>query len=359
MQNIFDTLIISIIFLIIILIITLINQKYKNNLKYILNNIIKVYKNFAHWSMSKVIFLIYATFCSLILSLPFLGILVFLFYKVAYTLKPDRISSYLLSNTIDDSLKNAVWENITTFGIIIIMLLIIFVIITSIFMYAYFLQQRILKEYLVWNKIKFSENKFFDFRWFLKYFLLIGCVAIRLLIPILIGLWYMIIVAFLSMNFESMNSLFTKESLGMWIFQLIILISLLIWFITLAIRLSFAYMIFLYDEKMIQSPFFYVKKSLEITKWKVFKIISLGLPFFFIAIIIEAITKGFRQSYPWIFTYFTLETITFLGISWINFMIFISIFHIITDNKYFLSESKKSSENISSEDLNNESSQIL
>ena len=111
-------------------------KAYLANLKKIALNIILLYRNFPHWSLSKVIVFLYANIFALILSIPFVAIIVYQYFHTYSTLVFTGDYTTLLN------------DNFGSILITIGLLLIIATFFICTYTYGYFLMQNVYKHYL-------------------------------------------------------------------------------------------------------------------------------------------------------------------------------------------------------------------
>lgn len=245
-------------------------QIYLSNLKQIFGNVILLYKNFFHWNISKICIFLYANIMGFIVSLPFVGIILYQYFtsysKLGFSVSAEE---FLLGN-------------IGTIVITVLALLCIVTIFICTYTYGNFLLQNVYKSYLSGEKLPYMKNLYFSGKHFRAYMGILGWISLYLLAPIIVGI--VLIIPF---------GIFAKMSLGLSTLviggiSLIIFIALLVWFIHLAIRLAFSYYILLYSEEVMKAKI-YIDESFQLTKKKVWKIIFLILPFIIIIGIIAGL----------------------------------------------------------------------
>lgn len=299
---------------------------YRQNILYVLWNITLLYKNYIHWSLSKLIIYIYWWLLALIVSAPFLTLMVYLLYKTSWIIKPEWISTYLAENRIDYWIVTALLQHPFLIGFAIIVLLMIFVIFVSAFMYAYFLQQKVYIAYLEWKKLPYLSNNYFDFKLMMKYFWVISWVASYLLIPIGMAFLYILLLFWLS-KIEVLKPFIYWENLAVSIFQMVVFASFFIYFIYMGLRLSFSYICLLYSADSKRKAHSYVQESLVITKWKIWKLVGLGIPFLLVSIILDSLfwyLESMNSYMP-----FVMNIVDFFVLSGMSLMIYLSFYRIL------------------------------
>jgi len=242
------------------------------NLKQIFQNVILLYRNFIHWNISKICIFLYANIVGFVVSIPFVGIIVYQYFS--------RYSALGLSVSAEEFLLN----NIGTVILTILLLLCIIIIFISTYTYGNFLLQNVYKSYLIGEKLQYTKNLYFSGKHFRAYMGILGWMGLYLLAPIMIGLILIIPFGMLA-NISLGVSTFVTGAIS-----LIFFIGLTIWFLYLVIRMIFAYYILLYSNEVLKAKT-YINESFRITKQKVWKIIFLILPFLIVLGIIGTITQ--------------------------------------------------------------------
>ncbi len=235
-------------------------QNYIINLKQIFQNIILIYRNFFHWNISKICIFLYANIVGFVVSIPFVGIIVYQYFS--------HYSALGLSVSAQEFLLN----NIGTVILTILLLLCIIIIFISTYTYGNFLLQNVYKSYLVGEKLPYTKNLYFSGKHFRAYIGILGWMGLYLLAPIMVGI--ILIIPFGIMA----NMSFGLSPFIAGVISLVFFTGLLIWFIYLTIRMIFAYYILLYSDEVLKAKT-YISESFRMTKKKVWKIIFLILPF--------------------------------------------------------------------------------
>lgn len=175
-------------------------------------------------------------------------------------------------------------DNIGTIAITVLMILCIATIFICTYTYGNFLMQNVYKSYLAGERLPYRKNLYFSGKHFRTYIGILGWISLYLLAPILVGL--ILIVPF---------GILAKTTLGLsalvvgWI-SLILFVALVVWFMHLAIRLTFSYFILLYSEEVVKAKT-YIRESFRLTRGKVWKIVFLILPFLLVLGIIAGLLQ--------------------------------------------------------------------
>lgn len=299
---------------------------YLTDLNSIFSGVIVAYKNFPHWLLSKTIIYIYSWVLWFVMSIPFLGIIAYLIYKVAWIVDQDSILRYLATRTIDANLAMSLFSNIWLFiGIIICWVIIISLFLFS-FVYWSYLQQGLMAEYLKWWKYGYFQNKFLSLKHMSKYLWILTWVSLYVLIPVLVAFVYILIV-FLLWKIPFLTWIIYSESIFIWILHIIVFAWIWIYLVNLLIRASFSYIIFINKDDLTIPAKEYVKESLALVKWKVWKVILIWFPFAIISIAFQWIYSNISWESNIIAYWFNIfDFIVFDGIS---LMIYLSIFKVI------------------------------
>lgn len=302
---------------------------YKEDMLYILNNLKTVYLNFLHWNISKIIIRIYSILAWLIISSPFLVLAIYLIFKLSKVFNIQSLSLFISTGDIDANLLTAFIGNIWTVLFLILILILIIGFFAFTFMYGDFLIQNIYKWYLEKTKLPYSKNSYFSWTHIYKFLWVLTRNSLYLLIPVLILLGGVLVLVILYRFWIIVNNLDNPNML-LWAVSLVYFIWTSFYLAYLAIRLSFSYVSLVYTDKISLPARFYVEKSFELTKWNIFKILSLWIPFLalysFISIILDIL--NLNNTLYFILTFSTMSTILYMPL--------ISIYHILNKKKKVL-----------------------
>ncbi len=301
-------------------------KNYRKNVNIIFEDIKLLYKNFIHWNVSKIIILIYSFLFSTIISLPFIWLLAYLSYNVFIQFDQKLLQDFLVNGKIDNELINIIFLNTKTILVIFLLLSIILCIFLLIFTYGNLLLQNVYKSYLSWKILKYKSNLYFSKQYFLKYIFTFGWVSLYMLIPVLILLWFLIIIRILWYFWFITIYLTNTQSIVLWISTIIILFFIIILFVYLYIRLAFSYIALIYTKNINDKTKKYIDESFKITKNKILKIITLIIPVMLLIWLISLI-KDLLPSYQIIHIIYGI--IMFLCLDWVLYMLYVSIYWII------------------------------
>ena len=226
-------------------------------IKNVFLDILKLYKNFLHFNLSKIVIYLVASLYAIIIALPFILILWGFYY-------------YLLSSGNISFLSGNIFLSIIVILMVIIWLLSIFIG----FSYNYVLLTKLNSWYIEWKKTKFSANDYFNFKLFIIYFKTMFLNILIVLAPFLV--WIILISIFILILWGVDSAKSISESWVLNIFTigtLIITILTIIVFIYLMYKTLFTVIILASESNVdkFKTPKYYIKKSFKLTSWfKVF-----------------------------------------------------------------------------------------
>lgn len=151
-------------------------SSYIANLKQISGNIILLYKNFFHWNISKICIFLYENIVAFVLSLPFVGVMVYQYFA-SYSKLNESVS-----------MEAFIIGNIGSIILTIVLLLCIVAIFLCMYTYGNFLMQNVYKSYLEGKRLPYTENLYFSWKHFRAYMGVLGWMSLYLLAPIGIAL---------------------------------------------------------------------------------------------------------------------------------------------------------------------------
>lgn len=226
-------------------------------------DILLLYKKFLHWNISKFIIFIASTALSFIMALPFIILILSMYYWLNLWEYLNWFNSWFLE------FLALMWNR--PFVFVILMLLSIMLIFAALFGYSY---RRILfiklnLSYLDWNNLWYLKNSYFDIKLIWQYLQVIALVALFLAIPVLVFFIVFFILFFIFWWASWVEVMIRSSQFN--IFTILILLLLIVCFssfIYLSYRLYFAVIMFV-DEKNYDTfkwPKFYIKESYLKTK---------------------------------------------------------------------------------------------
>ncbi|NDK08566.1 hypothetical protein EOM39_04995 [Candidatus Gracilibacteria bacterium] len=226
-------------------------------------DILLLYKKFLHWNISKFIIFIASTALSFIMALPFIILILSMYYGL-------NLGEYL-NGFNSGFLEFLALMGNRPFVFVILMLLSIMLIFAALFGYSY---RRILfiklnLSYLDGNNLGYLKNSYFDIKLIWQYLQVIALVALFLAIPVLVFFIVFFILFFIFGGASGVEVMIRSSQFN--IFTILILLLLIVCFssfIYLSYRLYFAVIMFV-DEKnydTFKGPKFYIKESYLKTK---------------------------------------------------------------------------------------------
>ncbi len=240
-------------------------------LKQVLKDIILLYRNFLHWNLSKILIKISSFLLWIILSSPFLIIIV-VFCFIDPINWWDIITSTVDRNNMSLELVRDIW----TYPFFIIIETLLWILAFFAFFlwnsYSLPLESNLYLSYINSDRIKLFKNYYFKVDKIKKHILIMLRIVWFLFIPILIFLlsfiiFYIVVNLFWIQTTES-SLLFKGLVFILWI----LFIACIFAFIYIGYRVNFSYMIFMDSKKYKkeETPKFYIKESFKLTKWIVF-----------------------------------------------------------------------------------------
>ena len=248
-------------------------QSYWLSLRLIANDVVRLYQHFWHWNLSKIVILVVTLTMAIVVSIPFLGAIWFLLSGMVNNLGAESIQDILITGTISEDMLNALMSNYWALGAIIFCAASIFVILTSMMTYGYYLSSRVYKSYLDGTPLSVLKNDYFSIPHILKFLGILGWSSLYLMIPLLCGMVGLGILMFLTNSGLIVSKLTIGTLVG------ILTIAFFAYFIFMAIRVMFSYIMMLESDALSTPAHTLVKRSIALAKGNIPKIISLVLPF--------------------------------------------------------------------------------
>jgi len=253
MINTFQIIIFGLIWLLLLVLFWFSCYKERFLIREIFLDILFLFKNFFHWNISKILIWVFGWLLGILLSIPFW----ILFW----------ISIYFLNINLFDWFNALEFLSTYNYLLIIPWLLFIIAILAILFWFSYYkvLLVNLNLKYFDWEKLPFMKNIYFDFAKIYKYLWIVFWMWIYLLIPISIFLVLFLIILFSFWWFSVLDPKWLVNiTFSIISFILVVIFWLLV--IYMAYRMYFSYTIFC-DEKENNSAKYYVKKSIDLTKW--------------------------------------------------------------------------------------------
>ncbi|MDD2916625.1 MAG: hypothetical protein PHH70_02135 [Candidatus Gracilibacteria bacterium] len=251
---------------------------YIRNIKQIFQNLVSLYGNFIHWNISKILVFLYENIAGFILSLPFVGVIVYQYFS--------DYNKLGFASSIDEFMLG----NIGNIIITMISFLVILVIFICTYTYGNFLMMNVYKSYLNGDRLPYRENLYFSWKHFRTYMGILGWASLYVLAPIVVCMIFIIPMGLLAKNVPGSMTILVG------IVSILVVIALIGWFVSLVIRLTFSSYGLLYDPEVGKTAKWYIDESFRLTKGKVWKIVFLALPFVFVLGIVAAISQSVEQN---------------------------------------------------------------
>jgi len=225
-----------------------------NLIKNIFSDIAILYKNFLHFTLSKIVIYLVAILYTFILAIPFLIIFGLIYW-------------YLINSTWG---VYALMSNYVLFSFTVILAIIGFFTLIVAFMYSYVLLTKLNLEYLEWKKLALWKNYYFNFKLFWVYFKTMFLNILILITPFIIAGVLMIFLILIFGWISSVQGITSNWPENIFsILSLIIFIISIIWFIYLMYKTSFTFIVLVDESKWekFKKSIYYIKKSFALTKW--------------------------------------------------------------------------------------------
>ena len=264
-------------------------QSYWLSLRLIANDVLRLYRNFWHWNLSKVIILLVTLCLALLISIPFLGAIWFLLSGMVNNLGTESLQDILVTGTLSEDMLNALMSNYWGLGGIIFCVASILAILTSMMTYGYYLTSRVYQSYINGARLSVLKNDYFSIPHFWKFLGILGWSSLYLMIPLLCGMVGLGILMLLTNNGIVTSKLTIGTLVG------ILAVAFFAYFIFMAIRVMFSYMMMLDSDTLLTPTRTLVKRSIALTKGNVPKIISLVLPFAIAIAFVGAIFQTVKE----------------------------------------------------------------
>ncbi len=259
-------------------------------IKSIFLDILKLYKNFLHWNISKLFISLGSIALSFLLAIPFIIVLVIMYFAF-------DLNSYVTSMDVSlFSLLGFLSGEPLIFTLFIIFSLLTFFSALLGYSYRRVLFTKLNLSYIDWKKISYIKNKYFDFKLIWKYFKVITLIALFVSVPFFVFIIWFFILFFIFGWASWVQALLISSQFNL--FSLLALLLLLICFVAfvyISYRLYFA-VIMLVDKKHYEDnekPMFYIIESFLKTK-DIFVFMKFILVMILLSIII--VPFGFLQD---------------------------------------------------------------
>jgi len=230
----------------------------------VLHDIITVYKNFIHWNISKILISLWSFTLWVIISLP-----VFITVIIVWFIDPIEWSQIIIYILSGSDISYQIIGDIAMHPYNLVFMVFLIMVSTCLFLlwssYSLFLKAKLSLGYIKWKKLAYAKNSYFH-RWYIvRYIGIMSWNFTYILAPIII--WAGLI--FFMYLFYNIGFIWI-HGLSIWV--AIYTIILIVCELYLIYRLIFGYILLSDDshKKELHGSLYYVKKSIEITKWKSF-----------------------------------------------------------------------------------------
>ena len=232
-----------------------------------------LYRNFFHWTASKVAIWLYALVFGTVLSLPAIGLIVWALFSILSPVPESSLSLFASSGDIDEKVLGALTGHSGLLIGVGLLAVVIVAIYGFMLAYAYFLEIRLYAQYLEGKRLPILKNLYFS-RYHLKKFLgVLSWTSLYLLPPLVVGM-LILLVLFLLRHFGVLNETNRVHNMILGSVSLIGAVGCIVWMLVIAIRTTFGYMLLLQaPENPTKTARSYVTDSLSLTKGKVWKMI--------------------------------------------------------------------------------------
>lgn len=327
LSNLFIELFFYIIVFIIIWIFLLFCPKYKANLIYIGRNFITIYRNFFHWTISKIIIASYSRILWILINVPLLIIISIILYSISSSIDMNWINTFFIEQKIDSWLITFFLSKPYIFMLIILLLAFMLYLFIFAMFYWELLMQNLFKNYINWEKIWFFKNKFLDLKTLQKYFWILFYSFLYTILPLILCCFYIIFILILWYWSPFIKDMLVSQNIYFAIINMGVLIFFWLLLIHLTIRLSMSNFCLLYTDNIEKKSYKYIKESFVLTKWKIFKIISFAIPFIILGLSLDTIFEFIFTNY--IKIDFIQYLFNYLFFVWIIQMFSVSVYQIL------------------------------
>jgi len=228
-------------------------------IKKVFLDIFLIYKNFIHFTLSKILIFLTTFALSIIFILPIL-LIIWLILHFIWAIDYVNFNINLFS---------ILW-NIYYLIVLSFLSILWFLILTTTYSYNFVLFTRLFFSYIDWEKLSFKKNSYFDFSLFFVYVKTFLLVLFIILVPVFVFLILLLILFFSFWWTEAITSDMNSGNNAFPIISLIILlISLLMsGYLSYKTILSLTILVDEYDnEEEPRKAIHYIKKSFKLTKW--------------------------------------------------------------------------------------------
>lgn len=240
-------------------------QAYWLSLSLIAHDVSLLYKNFFHWTLSRLTIWLYAVVAGTVLSLPAIGLILWAGYNVISTVPEASLSLFTASGDIDATLLGTLMNHTWLLIGVGLLSVIVIAIYGFTLTYAYFLELKVYEGYLNDVKLPIKQNLYLSKYHLRKFLGVLGWTSLYVLYPIAAGV-SVLFVLFLLTHFNILSAENPTHTMILGSIALVGFLSCIAWMVVLSIRMSFAYMLLLEKEDAEKPARAFVNESFTLSK---------------------------------------------------------------------------------------------
>ena len=158
---------------------------YAGDVRAVARDTLLPYRNFLHWSASKLAIFVYVTVAGFVFSIPFIGGMLLIVWRIISD--PGEGTKAFFGKPDITSLARAVVENFWGLSIITVLFLVIVTIFSVFVTYGYFLLSDVHRSYLENRPLPLREIGFFDRKRLARFVSTIAWMSLYVALPLLAG----------------------------------------------------------------------------------------------------------------------------------------------------------------------------
>lgn len=233
--------------------------------KLILLDVLKLFKNFIHFTISKILIFISSFFIWVLASSPFF-LLFFLFWFLFKDLDwMSFLYSFFWSSIYDLSAFSIIFSQPYLLFLEIVFLVLTFLFFLIGVSYSKILLYNLSKSYINTEKLGFFKNIYFSPAYIVKFYKIIWFLILFWLIPVVWFILISLVIIYFNTGFSSIEAIVWVSNTLSYTLLALFAISVIL-FVYIYYRLSFSNII-LVEEWAWNKAFYYLKKSFELTRW--------------------------------------------------------------------------------------------
>lgn len=247
-------------------------------------DIIKLYKNFFRWNISKLLIVSYSALLAFVFTIPII-LIIFVYGHFASISFLELFEQILLRNFGADNFVN-------------IMLIIWWVTYVFMYLYQHVLLVKLGMKIDEGKKIKFFNKDYYNF-WVIKRYIYLNFINVALLIiPVLFFALFIWIINNFVWWIEAITNFSDSKMMLFWIITIIWFLFSLLLFLYIFYRVCFSYFMLIWDKHFKQKTIAYFKKSIISTKGfkNFFRFLSVILLFLLVLFPFKFIKTSQKES---------------------------------------------------------------